>query len=35
VVIASGKISSARVRQLQATCVARGVSVARARVRFE
>jgi UDP-GlcNAc:undecaprenyl-phosphate/decaprenyl-phosphate GlcNAc-1-phosphate transferase len=35
VVIASGKISNARIRQLQATCNARGVGVARARVRFE
>jgi UDP-GlcNAc:undecaprenyl-phosphate GlcNAc-1-phosphate transferase len=35
VVVASSKITGARVRQLKATCVARGVGVTRAGVRFE
>jgi UDP-GlcNAc:undecaprenyl-phosphate/decaprenyl-phosphate GlcNAc-1-phosphate transferase len=35
VVVASSKIAAARVRQLQATCAARGVGMVRAGVRFE
>jgi UDP-GlcNAc:undecaprenyl-phosphate GlcNAc-1-phosphate transferase len=35
VLVASQKIPAARVRQLQATCSARGVSVTRAGVRFD
>jgi UDP-GlcNAc:undecaprenyl-phosphate GlcNAc-1-phosphate transferase len=35
VVVASGKIAAARVRRLQSACVARGVGVVRAGVRFE
>lgn len=35
VVVASGKIAATRVRRLQSACVARGVGVVRAGVRFE